>query len=345
MKYGLLSAAVISGVVLAGAAQARDSIQVVGSSTVFPFTTAVAEQFAKKTGNKAPVVESTGTGGGMKLFCAGVGEKHPDVTNASRPMKKSEFEMCQKNGVADIIEVKVGLDGIVVAQKKDAPTLNVTRSQLYQAFSKDTVIRGKITANTHAKWSDVNPGLPSTKIEAYGPPPTSGTRDAFLELAMEKGGKTIPVLSKLKKDDKKEFKKVTHTIREDGMWIDAGENDNAIVKTLTKTPTAVGVFGYSFFEENADQLKAAKVDGVVPTYDNISSGKYPLSRSLFIYVKKAHVDVIPGMKEFLSEYVSDAAMSEDGYLADKGLIALPAAERSTIAKDTLALTPMAAPAK
>lgn len=340
-----MTAVTVAGIAAAGSAMARDTIQVVGSSTVFPFTTAVAEQFAKKTGNKAPIVESTGTGGGMKLFCAGVGEKFPDVTNASRPMKKSEYEMCQKNGVTDIVEVKVGLDGIVVAQKKSAPTLNLSRAQLYQALAQDTVIAGKVTKNTHQTWSDVNPGLPGTKIEAYGPPPTSGTRDAFLELAMEKGGAKIPVLSKMKSDDKKAFKGVTHTIREDGAWIDAGENDNAIVQTLTKTPTAIGIFGYSFYEENADKIKAAKIDGVEPTYDNISSGKYPLSRSLYIYVKKAHVGVIPGMKEFLAEYVSDAAMSEDGYLADKGLIALPKAERTEIAQETLALEPMQAPTK
>lgn len=314
-------------------AQSREQIRIVGSSTVYPFTTAVAEQFGKGGKFKTPVVESTGTGGGMKLFCAGVGVGHPDGTNASRRMKSGEFDDCQKNGVKDIVELKVGFDGIVVANSKKGPDLNITQQQLFLALAKQVPgPDGKLVANPYKSWNQVDPSLPNEPIEVLGPPPTSGTRDAFLELVMEVGAAKIPALADLRKADAKAFDAAWKSIREDGAYIDAGENDNLIVQKLDSNPKAFGIFGFSFLEENAAKIKGATVAGQEPTFENIASGKYPVSRSLFVYVKKAHVGVIPGLKEFVAEYVSDKAMGEDGYLAGKGLIPLPKPERSTIAK-------------
>ena len=342
------AAAVVGSIAFAGAASARDQIRIVGSSTVYPFTTAVAEQFGKSGAGKTPVVESTGTGGGMKLFCAGVGGDHPDLTNASRAIKKGEFEDCQKNGVKDIVELKIGFDGIVIANAKGAPALNLTQEMLFKALAKEIPgADGKLVANTNKTWKDVDASLPDEKIEVLGPPPTSGTRDAFLELVMEKGAEKFPALKAMKDDDKKNntknFEKVFKSLREDGAWIDAGENDNLIVQKLESNPKAVGVFGYSFLEENTAKIKGANVGGVEPNFDNIASGKYPVSRPLFVYVKKAHIGVVPGIKEFVAEYVSDKAMGDDGYLAKKGLIPLPADERAKTAKMGADLTPMAGP--
>ncbi|MGE0023610.1 MAG: PstS family phosphate ABC transporter substrate-binding protein [Hyphomicrobium sp.] len=330
-----------------GAAIARDQIRIVGSSTVYPFTTAVAEQFGK-TGGKTPVVESTGTGGGMKLFCAGVGESHPDVANASRAIKKSEFEDCQKNGVTDIVEVKVGIDGLVLANSKAGPDLNLTQEQVFLALAKEIPgPDGKLVANPHKTWKDVDPSLPDEKIEVLGPPPTSGTRDSFLELVMEVGAVKIPAIKAIKDEDKanktKNFDKVWKSIREDGAYIDAGENDNLIVQKLDANPKAVGIFGYSFLEENTSKIKGAKIAGVAPDYDTISGGTYPVARPLFIYVKKQHVGVIPGLKEFVAEYVSSKAMGEDGYLPKKGLVPLPKADAEAAAKAGVDLTVISGP--
>ena len=337
------AAAVVGTIAFAGEASARDQIRIVGSSTVYPFTTAVAEQFGK-SGGKTPVVESTGTGGGMKLFCAGVGPDHPDLTNASRAIKKGEYEDCQKNGVKDIVELKVGFDGIVISNAKGAPALNLTQDMLFRALAKEIPgTDGKLVANPNKTWKDVDASLPDEKIEVLGPPPTSGTRDAFLELVMEKGAEKNETLKALKKSDAKAFEKVFKSLREDGAWIDAGENDNLIVQKLESNAKAVGVFGYSFLEENTAKIKGANISGVEPNFDNIASGKYPVSRPLFVYVKKAHVGVIPGIKEFVAEYVSDKAMGDDGYLAKKGLIPLPADERAKTAKTGAELAPMSGP--
>jgi phosphate transport system substrate-binding protein len=335
------TAAVIVSVGASGAAnaQARDNIRAVGSSTVFPFTTAVAEAFGKGGQFKTPVVESTGTGGGLKLFCGGVGPAHPDLANASRRIKKSEVEACAKNGVMEIAELEIGFDGIVIASSKKAKHVDLTRAQIWKALAKEVPVGGKMVANPYQKWSDIDPSLPATEIEVLGPPPTSGTRDAFNELAMEGGCHQVAEVKDVVPDEKARAK-VCMTIREDGAFIEAGENDNLIVQKLVANTNAFGVFGYSFLDQNKDKLQAAKIDGVVPEYKDIASGKYPVARSLFVYIKNAHVGVIPGIRELIGEYTSERAMGEDGYLADKGLIALPKAKRETTRASAVNLTPV-----
>jgi phosphate transport system substrate-binding protein len=336
-------ALVAAGMLFSGAAEARDQIRVVGSSTVYPFTTAVAEQFGKASGMKTPVVESTGTGGGMKLFCAGVGEAHPDLTNASRAMKKSEFDDCQKNGVKDIVEIKVGIDGLTIAQSKNGPAIKLTMEQVFLALAEQVPDKdGKLVANPYKNWSDVASGLPNVKIEVLGPPPTSGTRDSFHELFMEVGAKKVASLKDMQKADAKGFEKLWKSIRKDGAYVEAGENDNVIVQKLEANKNAFGVFGYSFLEENAAKLRGVAIDGIEPTYDNIASGKYEGSRPLFVYVKKQHVGIVPGIDKFVAEYVSPKAMSKDGYLARKGLVALPKAEADKIAAKATGMQALAA---
>jgi len=317
-----LALAALAAVAVAGTAEARDQIRVVGSSTVYPFTTVVAEQFGRTTGFKTPVIESTGTGGGFKLFCAGVGVAHADVTNASRAIKKSEWEDCQKNGVTDITEVKIGYDGIVVANSKAAPQATLTREQIFLALAKDVVVDGKLVANPHQKWSDIDKSLPDVKIEVLGPPPTSGTRDAFVELVMDEGCKAVAGAKEAGLTGR-----ACGTIREDGAFVEAGENDILIVRKIEANRDAFGIFGFSFLDQNADKIQGALVEGVEPTFDNIADGSYSVSRPLFFYVKKAHVGTIPGMKEFIAEFTSEKAWGTDGYLTDKGLIPLPDAER------------------
>ena len=328
--------------IAASPAFARDQIRIVGSSTVYPFTTAVAEAFGKSSGMKTPVVESTGTGGGFKLFCEGAGEDTPDFTNASRPIKKSEFEACQKNGVTDIVEVKVGFDGLTVATAAGAPDVALTKQQLFMALAKQVPDKeGKLVDNPYKMWNEIDPSLPATKIELLGPPPTSGTRDSFAELVLEKGADTFESLAALKKSDAKAFETVWKSIRTDGAYVEAGENDNLIVQKLQANPDAFGIFGFSFLEENEGKIKAVKVEGQVPTFETIASGDYKVARPLFVYVKKQHVGEVPGMAEFLAEYTSAKAMGDEGYLADKGLIPLPAEEAATSAntvKDLTALT-------
>lgn len=331
--------ALAAGIVVGGAAEARDQIRIVGSSTVFPFSAAVAEQFGKTTTFKTPVVESTGSGGGMKLFCAGVGEGHPDIANASRRIKASEFEKCSQNGIG-ITEVKVGFDGIVLANSKKGPKLNLTLEQIWLALAKEVPVDGKLAANPYRTWSDIDSSLPNTKIEVLGPPPTSGTRDAFVELAMEGGAKMVKMLADLRKADKKAFSRIAHAIREDGAFIDAGENDNLIVQKLVANPSAVGVFGFSFLGQNADKIQGATVGGVQPEFENIAGGEYKISRSLFFYVKQQHVGVIPGIEEFVREFTSERAWGPDGYLIDKGLIPLPDADRRNVAQQAQALSPL-----
>ncbi|NQV20179.1 MAG: PstS family phosphate ABC transporter substrate-binding protein [Rhodospirillales bacterium] len=311
----------------AGIAEARDQICIVGSSTVFPFATTVAERFGKTSGFKTPIVESTGSGGGLKEFCKGVGDKFVDITNASRRIKISEVKLCAKNGIADIVEVKVGYDGIVLANSKAAPRMELSLRDVYMALAKQVPVgEGKLVDNPFKTWNEVNSALPNTKIEVLGPPPTSGTRDAFVELAMEGGCKSFPWIKAIKKTDKKHYKAICHGIREDGAYIEAGENDNLIVQKLKANPAAMGIFGFSFLDQNADKVQGSKITGTEPTFENISSGAYPVSRSLYFYVKKAHVGKVPGIKEYLAEFTSDGAMGAEGYLADKGLIPMSKSE-------------------
>ena len=328
--------------VLPQTAIARDQINIVGSSTVYPFAIVVAEKFGKTTDHKTPKIESTGSGGGLKLFCAGVGTKHPDFTNASRAIKKSEIKNCNKNGVGDITEVKVGYDGIVVANSKSAKKFSISTMDLYLALAKDIPNPdGSETfiTNPNKTWKDVNPDLPAIKIEVLGPPPTSGTRDAFSELALEKGGcKKIKWIKALKKKNKQEYKSKCHTTREDGPFIEAGENDNLMVQKLVSNPNALAIFGFSFLDQNADKVQGAIINGIEPEFENIASGKYPISRPLFFYIKNAHVGVIPGMLEFVEEFLSDAASGEDGYLGEKGLISMPDSERAELNPKVLDLS-------
>ncbi len=348
-KTFMLGTAVVAAAMTVGAfgaqAQTRDQIRIVGSSTVYPFTTAVAEQFGKTSGFKTPVVESTGTGGGMKLFCAGVGAEHPDATNASRRMKGSELESCIKNGVKDVVEIKVGFDGLTMAHSKASPAMKLTMAQFFLAIAKEVPgADGKLVANPYKTWADIDKSLPSTKIEVLGPPPTSGTRDSMHELFMEAGAEQIPAMKDLKKADAKAFEKAWKSIREDGAYVEAGENDNVIVQKLEANKNAFGIFGYSFLEENAAKLQGVAMDGAVPTYESIAGGKYKGSRALFVYIKKQHVGVIPGLDKFAAEYVSAKAIGEDGYLASKGLVTLPKDEAAAVAKAAIALTPLAADA-
>ena len=327
---------------LAAPAGARDRIRIVGSSTVYPFATAVAEEFGRHSQFKTPIIESTGSGGGIKLFCAGVGESHPDIANASRRIKSSEVEQCAAAGVTEITEVKIGYDGIVIANAKGSQRFDLTLRQVFLALAREVPTpSGKVVPNPHKTWRDVDPSLPAVEIEVLGPPPTSGTRDAFVELAMDAGCKTFPELAALEKSDKDAFQRACQSIREDGAWIDAGENDNLIVQKLVANEDALGVFGYSFLEENEDKIQGSKVGGSAPTFEKIASGAYPLSRPLFFYVKNAHVATVPGMREYLAEFTSEKAIGDDGYVTDKGLIPAPTAEREKYRADAAKLLPLA----
>ena len=336
-------------------AAARDYVSVVGSSTVYPFATVVAERFGKSTGNATPKVESTGSGGGMKLFCSGVGTEHPDVTNSSRRMKASEYKLCQDNGVTEVIEVLIGYDGIVVANSKTKEAMKLTRKDLFLALAIQVPgPDGKLIANPYKTWKDVNPALPNTKIEVLGPPPTSGTRDAFSELAMEGGAKKFADLAALRAskdadeikmlmaklgipasafnaEGKKVFKAVAHAIREDGHYIEAGENDNLIVQKLEANPNALGIFGFSLLDQNSDKVQGSIVEGVDPEFETIANKSYPISRPLFFYVKKAHMGVVPGIEGYLAEFSSEKAWGEEGYLSEKGMIPMPAELRAQYA--------------
>ncbi len=334
MSTKFVALAALATVAVAGVAEARDTIRIVGSSTVYPFATTVAENFGKTTKFNTPVIESTGSGGGLKLFCAGVGVDHPDITNASRKIKSSEIEACKKNGVESVTEVKVGFDGIVLANEKSAPQLDLTREQIFLALAKQIPDgNGGFKDNDNVTWSDVDAKLPDAKIEVLGPPPTSGTRDAFAELALEGGCKSFEEIAALKKSDKDKYKAICHSVREDGAYVEAGENDNLIVQKLQANKDALGIFGFSFLDQNSDKLQGSKVDGVDPTFENISSGDYPVSRSLFFYTKNAHVGVIPGMEEYVTEFTAEKAFGPEGYLIEKGLIPLSEADREKVRED------------
>ncbi len=320
----------------------RDYVYVVGSSTVYPFATVVAERFGRGSEFKTPKIESTGSGGGLKLFCDGVGVDYPDVANSSRAIKSSEVESCEKNGVTEIIEVKIGYDGIVIANALNSSKVDLSRRDIFLALAKEVPGEkdGELVANPYITWADVNPDLPAVRIEVLGPPPTSGTRDAFVELAMEGGCKTVPWIKELKSSDSSRYKTICHTIREDGAFVEAGENDNLIVQKLQANPDAFGIFGFSFLDQNKEKVKGAMVDGVIPTFDAIADGDYPVSRPLFFYAKKAHVDVIPGLRGYLREFTSERAWGEEGYLSDRGLIPMPDEERREVAANVRNLTPL-----
>lgn len=352
-KMTLLSAVLATAWAGNAFSASRDYISIVGSSTVYPFATVVAETFGKSTSFKTPKIESTGSGGGMKLFCAGVGVEHPDITNASRRIKKSEVEKCHKNGVNEIVEVKVGYDGIAMAQSKEATPMALTRKDIFMALAKEvpdpkSPDSGALVANPYKTWKDVNSSLPAVKIRVLGPPPTSGTRDAFAELAMEGGCKKFDWIKKIKADSKaakkggdeklskflkNKYKGICHTVREDGAYVEAGENDNLIVQKLIANKDTMGIFGYSYLEENSDKIRGNTVDGVAPEFELIAEGKYPVSRPLYFYVKSAHIGTVPGVKEFVGEFTSEKAFGPEGYLADKGLIPMQDDERKKFASD------------
>ena len=315
---------VILFILLSTKTAARSVVEVVGSSTVYPFATVVAERVGKFSDLKTPKIESTGTGGGFKLFCSGIGVKYPDVTNASRAIKQSEIDKCSANGVKDILEVNVGYDGIVFSNSKDSKLVNFTRKEIFLALAKLVPgPDGTLIDNPYTKWSEINKSLPNKAIRVLGPPPTSGTRDAFAELAMEGGCKKFPEIKAMKKVDKKRYKAICHTIREDGYYIEAGENDNLIINKLVADSDAFGIFGFSFLDQNADVVQGSMVEGVEPTFENIADKSYSVSRPLFFYVKKAHVGIVPGIAEYVKEFTSETARGDEGYLLDKGLIPLP----------------------
>jgi len=320
----------------------RDYVYIVGSSTVYPFATVVAERFGRSSNFKTPNVESTGSGGGLKLFCDGIGVDYPDIANAPRAIKKSDVDTCVANGVSEIIEVKIGYDGIVFANAAAATEMSLTRKDIFLALAKEVPgdADGELIENPYRTWKEVNSQLPHQEIEVLGPPPTSGTRDAFVELAME-GGKKIPWIAALKVSDGDKYKAVCHTIREDGRFIEAGENDNLIVQKLEANPSAFGIFGFSFLDQNGDKVKGAAIDGSEPTFDAIADGGYPVSRPLYFYAKKARVDEIHGLRGFLLEFTRERAWGEEGYLSDRGLIPMPTEERRGVASAVSSLTPFA----
>ena len=330
----------VSLVALAGPAAARDQIQIVGSSTVFPYTQAVAERFATYTGAPSPVVESTGTGGGMQIFCEGIGTGFADVTGASRAMKASEFDLCQQNGVTNVTEVLLGYDGLSMAVAQKGEALDLSKAQLFRALAAEVEVDGEVVANPHQRWSDIDPSLPDIPILVYGPPPTSGTRDAWVELVMEEGCSEFAAIEALGEERMEE---VCQRMRTDGPFVEAGENDNLIVQRLTSDPNAYGIFGYSFLYENQDQLKPVEIGGVAPNEETIESGEYGVSRPLFIYIKNDHRGVIPNLQELVEEYVSDDAMGPGGYLSERGLIPLPEDKLQAVQEAAIEGVPMESP--
>ena len=322
---------------VANQAEARDQIRIVGSSTVYPFVTTVAEQFGRKTEFKTPIVESTGTGGGFKLFCSGLGEETPDVSNASRRIKPTELVNCYKNNVTDISEIKLGYDGIVIANSVQGPNFDISVNELFLGLARKIPSKtdpGKLVDNYYKSWDEINPKLPAQKIEVYGPPPTSGTRDAFVELVMEGGCWHLEAF-KANYPNSGDRKKACHILREDGAYIDSGENDNLIVQKLNVNPGALGIFGFSFLEENRNIVQGSKISGVPPTRESIADGSYIVSRPLFVYIKSGHVNKIPGITDFVKELVSDGAIAPFGYLEEKGLIPLPDEELRRVQADAI----------
>ena len=344
LKTALTTVALASSIAAVSTpAMARDTINIVGSSTVYPFATVVAERFGRNTDFPTPKLESTGSGGGLKLFCEGVGTQHPDITNASRRMKISEFENCQANGVKEITEVRIGADGIVMANSKNAEKIDLTLEQVFLALAKEVPNPdggNELVANPYQNWSEIDSSLPDMEISVMGPPPTSGTRDAFVELAMEGGCKQFEMIAAMEDANEDQFKTVCHSMREDGPFVEAGENDNLIVQRLAQDPDTLGIFGYSFLMENEGQIQAATINGVEPTPESISGDEYPVARSLWFYIKKAHVGVVPGIEEYVAEFTSEGTWGDNGYLVDVGLIPLPREQRMATAKRVKDLEPM-----
>ena len=327
----------ISCATVANAQSTRDAISIVGSSTVFPFSATVAEHFQKANSQfKTPKVESNGTGGGFKLFCGGVGTQYPDIANASRRIKSTELEACVKNGVKDVAEIKFGYDGITIATKKGAPAYALTRKEIYLAVAAqvpDPNDSNTLISNPYHTWSQINPKLPNQPIQIFGPAPNHGTRDAFAELVLEAGCTQYSWLKSLKEVDEGRYKRVCTQVREDGVWTDVSEDYAMIVSKLAKNPQALAVFTFSYLDQNHDKLAAASIEGKQPTFASIGDGSYLISRPLFFYVKKAHVSSIPGIREFIAEFINDKAIGPNGYLLDKGLIPLKASEASAVRKD------------
>ena len=343
MKKRLIIAGTIAALTITSGAQAaRDHIDIVGSSTVFPFSTVVAETFGKNTGKPTPKIESTGTGGGMKLFCKGTAIDTPDITNASRRIKSSEFELCMKNGVTDITEVLVGFDGIAFANAKDGPDFDFSLRDIYLGLAaKIPGNEGVMIDNPFTHWNQINAKLPAVKIKVLGPPPTSGTRDALQELAVEGGCKTYPAMKAMKSSDKPQYKKLCRGIREDGAYVQMGENDNLIISKLTKDSNAVGVFGFSFLDQNGDKVKGSSINNTEISFESIANGDYPVSRPLYFYVKNAHRGAIDGLDGFIAQFVDEDTFGEEGYLTDKGLIPSPEDVRSGFAEDALSAVKLA----
>jgi phosphate transport system substrate-binding protein len=333
-------AGVATSLAIGGPAAAQEQIQIVGSSTVFPYTQAVAERFSANTGAAAPVVESTGTGGGMQIFCEGIGTDFADLTGASRAMTASEWELCQQNGVTNVTEVLLGYDGLSMAVSQSGESMDVSKAQLFAALAAEVEVDGEVVANPYERWSEIDPSLPDIPITVYGPPPTSGTRDAWVELVMEEGCSAFPAIEALGEDRMDE---VCQRMRTDGPFIEAGENDNLIVQRLTSDPNSYGIFGYSFLYENQDQLKAVEIEGVAPDEATIESGEYGVSRPLFIYVKNDHRGVVPNLQEFLEEYVSEDSMGPGGYLSERGLIPLPDEKLREVQETVVKAVPMENP--
>lgn len=313
---------------------AATQIKVVGSSTVYPFTKSVAEEFQRANPGIRVVLESTGTGAGIKLFCSGIGEQFPDMVNASREMKASEYADCAKAGAKNVIEVPIGIDGLTLIQSKDQPPLNLTVAQIYAGLAANPFGKPQ-TAQT---WQDVDPSLPATKIRVLGPPPTSGTRDSLAELILEKGCDTNPEMKKLKEKDKDAHKATCTKIREDGLYVEAGENDNLLVQKVSADPGALGVLGYSFLEENADKVSPVSIGSVAPTETTISDLSYPGSRRLYIYVKGEHIVAKPAIKQFIETFAK--AWGKGGSLAKRGLVPLSPAETAAATQQATALAPL-----
>jgi phosphate transport system substrate-binding protein len=343
-RSAVAGAAFLAAAAVAGGAQAqatRDYISVVGSSTVYPFAVAVAGQFGKQTRFKTPKIESIGSGAGFKLFCGGSGAQHPDIANASRAIKPSELDQCASNGVADVVEIKIGYDGITVAHSAAAKPMALTRRELWLALAgevPDPKGAQRLVANPYKSWKDINPRLPDLKIEVLGPPRSSGTRDAFVELVMDQGCNQLPLVRALKVSDAKQHRIVCQTLRNDGGYLEAGENDNLIVQKLIANPNTVGIFGYSFLDQNRAKIQGVEIEGVMPVFEAIASGKYAMSRPLYLYLRKAHLGFVPGLNEYIAEFTSPQAWGPDGYLVKRGLVPMPDAERKRYAQVASSLT-------
>jgi phosphate transport system substrate-binding protein len=319
----------------AGGTATREQIRSVGSSTVYPFAALVAENWVKtQQGAQSPIVESTGTGAGIKMFCAGVGASHPDIVNASRRLKRSEFDECAKNGVKEIVEIQIGIDGIALAESVEGPAMKLTVKQIYAALAE----RPFGQAQAAKTWKDVDPALPAIPILVLGPPATSGTRDALTELILTKGCDADPKMAELKKSNADEHKKICTSLRNDGAFVDSGENDNLIVQKLTANPNAIGIFGFSYLEENAGRVRGIAIDGVEPNYEAIANGSYPGARPLHLYVKKAHLQAVRGLREYVSAFAD--AWGPDGYLVERGMVVAPEAVRSANAEIVSNMTPL-----